>query len=215
MRRRKQYLLVMSVLSVAGVMVILFLTQELQARRDLQFLVEEPHQDALPALGTVSEFELTSAAEETPFALENLKGKVSVVDFIFTSCGGICPVMTNNLSDVHRMFSEEEDVQFVSVSVDPETDTPEVLREYAKRNRANPERWYFLTGDLEAIHTLAVDGFKIGSVDDPLIHSPHFVLVDRAGKIRGYYTGTDPEEKARIADDIRTLLAEPVAVPSP
>lgn len=213
MRRRKQYLLVMSVLSVAGVMVILFLTQELDARRDRQLSLEIPHLDGLPELGAVTEFQLIAAAEETPFALEDLKGKVSVVDFIFTSCGGICPVMTNNLSDVHRMFSEEEGVQFVSVSVDPETDTPEVLREYAKRNRANPDRWHFLTGDLEAVHSLAVDGFKIGSVEDPLIHSPHFVLVDRAGNIRGYYTGTDPEEKARIADDIRTLLAEPEVAP--
>jgi len=211
MRRRKQYLLIMAVLSVAGVMVILFLTQELQARRDRQFTIEAPHQSGMPVLGTVADFNLLSAVNETDFTVENLKGRISVVDFIFTSCGGICPVMTNNLSDVHRVFADNSDVQFVSVTVDPGTDTPEVLRGYAEDHGADPARWHFLTGDAEAIHNLAVEGFKIGSVEDPLIHSPHFVLVDRRGQIRGYYTGTDPAEKTRIAEDIRTLLADPGA----
>lgn len=172
--------------------------------------VPEAGLDALPVLGQVSDFELTAATGQ-PFRADRLAGKVWVADFIFTSCAGICPVMTGEMAELHRVFEGEDRVEFVSISVDPETDTPEVLAEYGERYGADPERWHFLTGDIDYIHPLATKIFKIGSLDDPLIHSSRFVLVDGTGAIRGYYIGTDTEDVARLAGDIAELLLEPSA----
>ncbi len=169
--------------------------------------VPEAELDTLPVLGQVSDFELTAATGQ-PFRADRLAGKVWVADFIFTSCAGICPVMTGEMAELHRAFEGEDRVEFVSISVDPETDTPEVLAEYGERYGADPERWHFLTGDIDYIHPLATQTFKIGSLDDLLIHSSRFVLVDGAGAIRGYYIGTDTEDVARLAGDIAELLAE-------
>lgn len=161
----------------------------------------------LPTLGEVTEFSLTDATG-APFTLTRLAGKIWVADFIFTSCAGICPVMTGNMSALHDRFSSESGVEYLSVSVDPETDTPEVLANYAREHGADPQRWHFLTGPEDAIHRLAVEGFKVGSMGDPVFHSPHFILVDRAGRIRGYYDGTEEEAVERLAGDIELLLTE-------
>lgn len=163
--------------------------------------------ESLPVLSQITDFELTAATGQ-PFRAEQMAGKVWVVDFIFTSCAGICPVMTGKMAELQRQFDGEDRVEFVSISVDPKTDTPEVLADYAKRYGADPARWHFLTGDIDYIHPLATQTFKVGSIDDPLIHSPRFILVDATGAIRGYYIGTDKEDVARLAGDIAELLAE-------
>lgn len=167
--------------------------------------------DFLPVLGQISEFELTAVTNQ-PFRSEQMAGKIWVADFIFTSCAGICPIMSSAMAELHRAFEGEQRVEFVSISVDPETDTPEILAEYGERYGADPERWHFLTGDIDYIHPLATGTFKIGSLDDPLIHSPHFVLVDGTGQIRGYYIGTNTEDVTRLAGDISELVAELTAI---
>ncbi|MCH7812911.1 MAG: SCO family protein, partial [Planctomycetes bacterium] len=98
------------------------------------------------------------------------------------------------------------DVRLVSFSVDPERDTPRVLRRYAERYGADPERWLFLTGDEALIRAVAVEGFKLGSMDDLILHSAKFALVDRTGAIRGYYDSGDADVVSRLAADIRGLV---------
>lgn len=181
------------------------------AQRAQSPALSQSNPDSLPVLGQVSDFELT-AATNRPFLSRNMAGKVWVVDFIFTSCAGICPVMSTAMGNLQRAFDGEDRVQFVSISVDPETDTTDVLSEYGERYGANPQRWHFLTGDIDDIHPLATNTFKVGSLDDPLIHSPHFVLIDGAGQIRGYYVGTDNEDVATLAEDIGKLVVELIAI---
>ncbi len=159
----------------------------------------------IPQLGALPDFQLVDS-KGMPFGSAQLKGKIWVADFVFTSCTGICPILSTNMSKLHRNLVDRPDVHLVSVSVDPETDTPEVLARYASRYSADTSRWHFLTGPRERIHQLAVAGFKVGSVDEPIFHSNRFILVDGDGAIRGYYVGTEPEDMAKLNHDINTLL---------
>ena len=163
--------------------------------------------DELPVFASLPEFSLTSD-KNTPLSKEDLLGKVWVADFIFTSCGGPCPQMTRSMAGLAERLSLYPEVTFVSVSVDPETDTPEVLTAYGEKFGADPDRWHFLTGELSDIQALAVEGFMIGSVDDPVIHSTKFCLVDKAGQIRGYFTGTDEVELNALEAAIHQLNKE-------
>jgi len=162
---------------------------------------------SLPVIKKLPDFTLTTD-KTTPFSPADLAGKVWVADFIFTSCPGPCPIMTQNMADVAETLKGLSDVAFVSISVDPETDTPEVLSSYSARYGADPERWHFLTGTPEAIQQVAAEGFMVGAIDDPMIHSPKFCLVDKAGQIRGYYTGTDEDEVDRLITAVHQLLKE-------
>ncbi|MFQ5490267.1 MAG: SCO family protein [Phycisphaerae bacterium] len=164
---------------------------------------------ALPVLGQVTDFQLTERSGGN-VGLADLRGKVWVADFIFTSCAGPCPRMTERMADLQQRWRKENGLRLVSVSVDPERDTPAVLQKYADRYQANPYRWLFLTGDLEAIKQLAVKGFALGSIEEPIFHSTKFALVDRLGQIRGYYEGTSVEEVNQLSRDIRRVLAERV-----
>lgn len=190
------------VLSVLCVVCLLALSS-ISAMRRLP-IVEDLR---LQHLGIVSEFHLTDSMGD-PISLVSLKGKVWVADFFFTSCSGPCPVMATKMADLYRNFREDDRVHFVSFTVNPEVDTVPVLREYAARYDADPERWHFLRGDSEAIQRLAIDGFKIGSMDEPLIHSTRFILVDGHGRIRGYYHAMEPESALELTQDITSLLME-------
>lgn len=144
--------------------------------------------------------------------LDSMKGSVTVYDFIFASCGGICPIMSRNMAALTAEIPDDAPVKFVSITVDPERDTPEVLREYAKRFRKD-ERWMFLTGDREAIVRLSVDGFKLAAGDpqpggEALLHSSKFAVADRDGIIREYYGGTDGDAAAHVAQTVKDLLRE-------
>lgn len=165
----------------------------------------------LPVLGTVPNFSLIDAGG-AQVGLADLRGHVWVVDFIFTNCAGTCPIMTTAMSELQSEITKRgmDNVRLVSISVDPERDTPDVLARFAEGYGADRRRWYFLTGNGEAIQQLANKGFRLsaaigGSEDEPIIHSNRFVLVDRQAAIRGYYDGTD--EKA-----VRKLLRDLVAL---
>ena len=116
--------------------------------------------------------------------------------------------MTKNLAGVSETLKMYDDVAYVSISVDPETDTPEVLARFAERYGADPARWTFLTGAPEAIQSIAADSFMLGSIDDPMIHSPKFTLVDKQGRIRGYYTGTDEVEVDQMITAVQLVRKE-------
>ena len=163
----------------------------------------------------LSQREISSFGEVPPFRLTNQDGhafgsadlqrKIWIADFIYTTCPGPCPMISSRMSEMQKPL-ERTDVHFVSFTVDPDTDSPERLREYADRLHAQPGRWEFLTGPKSAIYDLSTRGFKLAASEDggdqgQPVHSTRLVLVDRHGQIRGYYDATE-------ADAVTTLLAD-------
>lgn len=119
------------------------------------------------------------------------------------------------MARLQEEFGHDADFQLVSITVDPQHDSPEVLAGYAERYGANPERWLFLTGDPVEIKELVQEGFRLSAVsvgresDDPVIfHSSRFILVDRAGEVRGYYDSSDKNALDRLRNNARTLLSQ-------
>ena len=174
--------------------------------------------EPLPTYNSVPDFALTSERGET-VTLDDLQTQVWVADFIFTQCMGPCPLMSAHMAKLQRALDDEGlDVKLVSVSVDPETDTPEVLAEYAARFGADPARWTFLTGGKQEIYDMIFHGFQL-AVDDGslaaggkpgpgiITHSVKFVLIDGEGRIRGYYSGEEAGVVDALLPDIRRLLA--------
>jgi protein SCO1/2 len=141
---------------------------------------------------------------------KELEGQIWIADFVYTTCGGICPIMTGKMKRLQDKLPAE--IRLVSFSVDPDVDTPAVLREYANKFGADPNRWLFLTGNRESLFTLSRDGFKLavaadnGTELEPITHSSRFVLVDRQGRVRGYYSMDDPSELEHIVSDAKSLL---------
>ena len=168
---------------------------------------------ALPLYGNVSEFALTEASGK-PVTLADLRGKVWIASFIFTHCGGSCPIMTHHLAKAQGELPARDDLKLVSISVDPDRDTPAVLTKYAAENRADRSRWLFLTGGKKEIQRLARDAFKLavdatgGTTEEPIVHSSKLVLVDRTGAVRGYYDGLDVEVLHQLTRDVERVLAE-------
>jgi protein SCO1/2 len=161
---------------------------------------------SLPDYGAVVDFALIESSGD-PISLNDLQGTIWIANFIFTSCAGPCPQMTRRMANIQELLGERRNVRLVSISVDPDRDTPEVLRQYAEKFGARAERWWFLTGDASTIKRVAIDGFHIGSVDDPLLHSTKFALVDQHGHVRGYYDSTTPEAIDLLLLDVDKLSA--------
>lgn len=170
----------------------------------------------LLVLGEVPDFTLTAHTGQ-PLALNNLRGKVWITNFFFTTCRSICPIMQDNMTEVQKAFASNPTVQIVSFTVDPEHDTVEVLNQYAHKKGAIPGKWLFVTGEKKAIYRLARHGFKLAAEDIPeqlegtthdFIHSDKFVLVDTQGRIRGYYSGLDTEQVQQLIRDTQRLLRE-------
>jgi len=174
---------------------------------------EERPLEGLGRFGTVPDFSLTERSGR-PIELSALKGKILVVNFIYTSCKDTCPLQSAEMAKFQSDLKDLKEVRLISVSVDPERDTPEVLSQYADRFHADPERWLFLTGQKEEIYRLAQEGFRLSAVpapdagrEDPaILHSSRFVLVDGEAQIRGYYDSNDPEALRRLRQDVTTLL---------
>lgn len=147
------------------------------------------------------------------FSQENLEGKYYVTDFFFTTCPTICPDMSSQLMRVQEAFMEANDFMIVSHSVTPDIDSPEVLKEYAKRYEAKSGKWVFLTGNKKMIYDLARKSYFAattegdGGVDD-FIHTENFVLVDKEKRIRGFYDGTNTESVDQLIEDIEILQQE-------
>jgi protein SCO1/2 len=193
--------------------------------------------EALGEYGEVPDFALTER-DGRQVTRADLLGKVWIVDFFYTECPDTCPLQSAHMARLQEALAQEADVRLVSISVDPEHDTPAVLAAYATRYGADPDRWLFLTGPRDAIYRLAIDGFHLGIVDrdehawrgtddgrawlgptsawahaapNPdrkLIHSSRFVLVDRQAQIRGYYQGTDWASLDRLQANVRVVLRE-------
>ena len=169
--------------------------------------IHEISRPKLPVLAQVYDFSLIDSFGKN-FNLSRLRGRVWIADFFFTTCGDICPIMTKNFGKLQRTFEKVKDAALVSITVNPEFDSAQVLSEYAKKQEAKENQWYFLTGSREVIKNLAVKSFKLGSIDEPVFHSSYFSLVDKNGLIRGYYDGTKQEDLNRLFKDTAFLLKE-------
>lgn len=174
----------------------------------------------------VGPFELVDQ-DGTPFTQDLLAGRAWIIDFIFTRCSGPCPAMSATMARlVREARAEQLDVAFVTVSVDPDYDTPAVMKRYAGWFGATPDTgWHFLTGDYRTIYALANDVLGVGlkkygghhdaeqfpgrlmadPIPEVILHSQRFVLVDAQGLIRGFYEGSEPAETERLLRDLRTM----------
>jgi protein SCO1/2 len=154
--------------------------------------------------------------------LYDVKNKIVVMDFFFTRCPNICPVMTQNMAKLQQSFShftkgrnviDSSIVQFVSFTIDPERDSVGALRRYADKYHVNHDNWWMLTGEKKKIYDFALNEVKLGlvdgeGVDTSFIHSQKFVLLDKDYVVRGYYNGLDTTSLAAMAKDIGVLMLE-------
>lgn len=161
----------------------------------------------LPSYSQIPAFTLTSQTGDDFHSEKELSGKVWIADFIFTSCSGPCPRMSAFMLRLQNEFQSTPDVRLVSFTVDPATDVPSVLDEYAKRFKAEPGRWFFLTGPREELHRLSRTAFLVGDVTGNLEHSTRFVLVDKHGAVRGYYMGSQVDDMNKLIADTRALVS--------
>ena len=142
------------------------------------------------------------------------KNKIHVANFIFTTCGSICPIMTSNFKLVSDSFKNNNNVVMLSYSVTPWIDKPSVLKKYINKNGINNLNWHFLTGDRTSIYKLARQSYfaeeNIGFSKDSsqFLHTEHVILVDRTNRIRGVYNGTLSLEMQHLIEDIRSLENE-------
>lgn len=165
--------------------------------------------------GRVPAFALTDQAGRT-VSDRDLRGAPWVANFIFTRCPSACPMLTAKFKALQGALRDLPGVRYVSISVDPAHDTPAVLAAYAQRFSADTSRWSFLTGPLEDIERTVVQGFKVHigkpetRADDPtlidIMHGEHFVLVDAAGTIRGYYRA-EPAGMEELEARVRALVS--------
>jgi len=165
----------------------------------IYFFKQSQNVVTLPDYGAAPSFELIDSSG-TVFESKTLTGKPWVMVFLFTRCPDQCPLMVTKMKQLSKRVPN---LRFVSVTADPDFDTPEVLAEYVARG-VGPRNWNFLTGDKQRIKQIAA-GFMTASPDDPGLHSTRFILVDRQGRIRGFYDSQNPQAMQTLAVDVRGL----------
>ena len=180
------------------------------------FLVNILKVKPLPIYGALPDFTLTNQDGQT-MTLASLRGKIWIADAIFTRCPGQCLQMSAHMTLLEHSFPAGS-VHFVSFTTDPAFDQPPVLKKYGDRFDAIYDRWSFLTGDKAMLHHVEVDGLKLAVVDKPtaqqegandlFIHSAKFVLLDKEGRIRGYYDGELPSVVAQVVAAAQALEQE-------
>jgi protein SCO1/2 len=181
-----------------------------------------PHQkasDPLPIFGTLDAFELRDQ-DDRPVTAEHLRGSVQIIDFVFTTCPGICPMLTQQMAILERNTRDYGNrVHFVSISVDPENDSPQLLREYGDKHHINYARWSLLTGPLDKVEKVVVDGFKsaMGKQRVPastegapdlmeVTHGQNFIVVDAAGRLRAYHPVNNEQDLQEIMRIVKRLV---------
>ena len=191
----KLLVLIIFALIILGIMALLVINQADRSR------------SALPILGEVPEFTFTERNGQ-PFGLDNMKGKVNIVDFMFTNCQTKCPIMVVHMAELYQNYKSNDNIQIVSISVDPDRDSLEVLQRYATEHGATDNRWAFLRAPMDKVVDISENGFMLAAEGLPMGHSTKFVLVDPQGKIRSYHDGMDAASVKNIANDIDKLLSE-------
>ncbi len=183
-------------------------------------IVEKFKPADLVSIGKVPAFSFTNQHGKT-ISNASYEGKVYVVEFFFTTCPTICPIMNRNLTKLQDAFYGRPDFGIASFTINPKHDTPRVLNKYAEKYKVSNPNWHFLTGDKEAIYALSNTGFSLYAGEDTEVaggfeHSGMFALIDREGNIRCrkddngnpimFYDGTDNTGVAMIKEDIEKLL---------
>lgn len=170
----------------------------------------------VPILGTVPEFSLTDQTGND-FGTTELRGKVWIANFFFTRCLGTCPQQSARMAELQGRLAREpvwDGIRLLSFSVDPNHDTPGVLRKYAQQFEADETHWKFLTGSRETVWQICHDGFKLpvaenpGNQAMPIFHDSKFVLVDRLGRIRGYYDSLSDKDMIQLERDLGFVVPE-------
>ena len=146
-------------------------------------------------------------------SLDDLKGKILVIDFFFSRCPSICPGMARSMKRLQNSFVKNDSiVQFISITVDPEHDSVPQLRKFADRYNANHDTWWFVTGDKKEIYDFALNELKAGladtNVDSAFIHTENFFLLDTNRVVRGWFNGFDSVKQAQLVNDIPLLMLE-------
>lgn len=159
---------------------------------------------------TVPPFELMDQ-DSAIVSNDLVNGKVHVANFFFTSCPSICPAMIEQMKRLQEMTADVDELVILSHTIDPERDSIPKLREYIAKREIDTRNWHFLYGEREYIHDLGKEGYMVNAMEDAeaeggFLHSEHFVLIDREGRIRGLYTGTETEEVDKLAEDIKALI---------
>ncbi len=160
--------------------------------------------DNIGIIGQVPSFSLTNFDGEV-ITEKQLDNKISVVSFIFTQCEGACPIMSENMSILQERFASSNDIQFLSITTDPDYDTLDILNEYSS-SYSNNNNWLFLRGDILDVIELSEKGFFLSAALLPAGHSTRLVLVDKELNIRKYYEGTVESNIFELQSDIVTLL---------
>lgn len=176
--------------------------------------------DTLPVLGMIGELKLTDQDGQA-YDLDQLDHRVSIVNFFFTTCTSTCPIQTRELAKLQTEFADLKPVQILSISVNPEVDTPEILTSYANSNGADTARWSFLTGNRNVIWELSKQQFMLPVGESPenqgmpIFHSPKFVLLDGQRQIRGFFESSSDREIGKLRTAVRQLASETIASPEP
>ena len=173
-------------------------------------LVVDPSLRKSTAEHRILDFSLTDQ-QGRAVSLADVKGKVILTDFFFTTCGNICPKMSTQLERVQEAYKDEPRFVILSHSVTPEIDSVPALNAYADLHGADPERWRFLTGDRKQIYMLARKSwFAVKDTGDggpnDFVHTENLILADTLGRLRGFYDGTKPAEVDQAIEDIGKLL---------
>ncbi len=161
----------------------------------------------------LGDFALTNSMGEA-FTRNSLRGRVWIVSSVYSRCPGPCLRMTQEMARLQKEFSGDERIRLLSVTVDPDFDTPPVLTEYAAKNGADKNRWIFLTGVKPEVRRFILTGLRLAvedlppgetSPEGPIIHSTKFILLDPDTRIRGYYDGLNSDSLAQLVRDARLL----------
>jgi protein SCO1 len=184
------------------------------------FIWSQAREKPLPVYGAVPDFTFTNQFGAVVSSAA-LRGQVWIGDIIFTRCPLQCIKLTRNLAALQSELSPDLPVRLITLTADPEYDTPPVLLRYAQNNGAEPGRWHFLTGPKSEINRLAVEGLKFvvleksletrESPNDLFIHSGKFVLVDKSGRVRGWFDGDEAETRPQLVAAVKSLLRERTA----
>ena len=224
--KNKSYIGISLIILVFGILVVPTIVERIKGGdvvKGDRLNVQTSHKKSnLVKIGPAPEFSLTNQNNET-ISNETYEGKVYVLEFFFSTCPTICPKMNANLKQVEMQFKGQKDFGVASITINPETDTSEVLKKHAQDLEITSENWHFLTGDKEYIYKIANKGFNMYAAENSKVnggfeHSGLFALIDKEGNIRCrkddfgnpilYYDGLEKKGIKAITEDIKLLLQE-------
>lgn len=214
--RKIRPILILFVILVMPLLVYLLLktgTHRVKPLKILSPMIANPDGSPDSVYKTVGDFAFPSQTGDT-ITLDSLEGSIWVADVFFTTCPGICPKLSSGLQTIQEYYADDPEVKFLSISVDPETDSVPALREYADRYEAIDHKWYMVTGNKEELYKFAHEEFFFSATEDStqeivFVHDKTLRLVDKDGRFRGkFYDGTDNTEVDSVITHIKLLKRE-------